>query len=196
MSERKPPDVGSQIRAFRTQRGLSMRGLAELCGLSPNAISLIERGATSPSVSTLHRLATALKVPITAFFEEQDEKVALILSRASHRQYAGTDSVLLESLGSGLDHQALEPFVVTLKPGADSGEQGMVHDGHELVYCLEGELEYEVAGTLYRLAAGDAMLFEARLAHYWRNPGHAPVVFLLVFQSAVQGESVGHHLHP
>jgi transcriptional regulator with XRE-family HTH domain len=196
MSERKPPDVGSQIRAFRMQRGLSMRGLAELCGLSPNAISLIERGTTSPSVSTLHRLATALKVPITAFFEEQGEKVTLILSRANHRQYTGTDSVLLESLGSGLDHQILEPFVVTLEPGADSGEQGMVHDGHELVYCLQGELEYEVAGTQYRLAVGDAMLFEARLAHYWRNSGHAPVVFLLVFQSAVQGESVEHHLRP
>jgi len=72
MSERKPPDVGSQVRALRMERGLSMRGLAELCELSPNAISLIERGATSPSVSTLHRLATALRIPITAFFEGQD----------------------------------------------------------------------------------------------------------------------------
>ena len=173
-----------------------MRGLAELCGLSPNAISLIERGATSPSVSTLHRLATALEVPITAFFEQQDEKVPLILSRGSQRKYTGTDSVLLESLGSGLDYQTLEPFVVTLKPGADSGKQGMVHDGHELVYCLQGELEYEVAGTQYRLAAGDAILFEARLAHRWRNLGPAPAVFLLIFQSTLQGESVEHHLHP
>ena len=194
MSERKPPDVGSQVRALRMERGLSIRGLAELCELSPNAISLIERGATSPSVSTLHRLATALKVPITAFFEGQDERVELILSRASNRPFSGTDSVLLESLGAGLDHQTLEPFVVTLKPGADSGNQEMSHDGHELVYCLQGELEYEVAGTRYQLAAGDSVLFEARLAHCWRNPGHDPAVFLLIFQSAVQGESVEQHL--
>lgn len=171
-----------------------MRGLAELCELSPNAISLIERGSTSPSVSTLHRLATALRVPITAFFEAQGDRVELILSRAGQRPYSGTDSVLLENLGAGLDHQTLEPFVVTLKPGADSGEQGMVHDGHELVYCLQGELEYEVAGTQYRLAAGDAVLFEARLAHCWRNPGRSPAVFLLIFQSAIQGESVEQHL--
>ena len=194
MSERKPPDVGSQVRALRTERGLSMRGLAELCELSPNAISLIERGSTSPSVSTLHRLATALRVPITAFFEAQGDRVELILSRAGQRPYSGTDSVLLENLGAGLDHQTLEPFVVTLKPGADSGDQGMVHDGHELVYCLQGELEYEVAGTQYRLAAGDAVLFEARLAHCWRNPGRSPAVFLLIFQSAIQGESVEQHL--
>ena len=173
-----------------------MRGLAELCELSPNAISLIERGVTSPSVSTLHRLATALKVPITAFFEKQDDRVELILSRANERPFTGTDSVVLESLGAGLEHQMLEPFVVTLKPGADSGNQVMAHDGHELVYCLQGELEYEVAGTRYRLAAGDAVLFEARLAHCWRNPGRDPVVFLLIFQTATQGESVEQHLHP
>jgi transcriptional regulator with XRE-family HTH domain len=196
MSERKPPDVGSQVRALRTERGLSMRGLAELCELSPNAISLIERGVTSPSVSTLHRLATALKVPITAFFEKQDDRVELILSRANERPFTGTDSVVLESLGAGLEHQMLEPFVVTLKPGTDSGNQEMAHDGHELVYCLQGELEYEVAGTRYRLAAGDSVLFEARLAHCWRNPGRDPAVFLLIFQAATQGESMEQHLHP
>lgn len=196
MSEQEPPDVGSQIRRLREQRGLSQRALAELCDLSPNAISLIERGASSPSVSTLHRLATALKVPITALFEGQDHKVELLLSRAGRRPYSGTANVLLESLGSGLENQMLEPFVVTLKPGADSGSQSMVHDGHELVYCLQGIVEYEVAGEQHRLAAGDALLFEARLAHCWRNPGQDPALFLLIFQSANTGQSVEQHLHP
>jgi len=67
MSERGAPDVGAQVQALRQKRGLSLRTLAELCKLSPNTISLIEHGDSSPSVSTLHRLATALKVPITAF---------------------------------------------------------------------------------------------------------------------------------
>lgn len=194
MSEREPPDVGAQVKALREQRGLSMRGLARLCDLSPNAISLIERGASSPSVSTLHRLATALHVPITAFFEEQAEKMELILSRAGARPYSGNVQVVLESLGSGLEGQTLEPFVVTLKPGAGSGGPAMVHDGHELVYCLQGEVEYKVAGQSCRLGAGDAVLFEARLEHRWRNAGSEPVKFLLVFQSAVQGESVEEHL--
>lgn len=58
MSEKGVPDVGAQVRALRQQCGLSLRTLAELCDLSPNTISLIERGESSPSVSTLHRLAT------------------------------------------------------------------------------------------------------------------------------------------
>ena len=196
MSEQTPPDVGSQVRALRQQRGLSLRALARICELSPNTISLIERGITSPSVSTLHKLATALRVPITAFFEERADKVDAILLRSGERPRTGSGNVLLESLGAALDDQALEPFKVTLKPGSGSGGRLMQHGGHELVYCLEGELEYVISDEACRLEAGDSLLFEARNPHRWRNPGAEPAVFLLIFHSTVQGESVEEHLRP
>ncbi len=43
-------DVGSRLRELRELRGISMRSLAEKSGLSANALSMIERGKTSPSV--------------------------------------------------------------------------------------------------------------------------------------------------
>jgi quercetin dioxygenase-like cupin family protein len=144
----------------------------------------------------LHRLATALGVPITAFFEKQVERVAVILTRASERPRSGSASVLLESLGSGLQNQTLEPFLVTLKPGASSGDQGMAHAGHEFVYCLQGVIEYGVAGQICRLTEGDALLLEAQSPHHWSNPGDDPAMFLLVFQTTVRDESVAQHLHP
>jgi transcriptional regulator with XRE-family HTH domain len=196
MNEREPPDVGSQVRVLRQQRGLSLRALARICELSPNTISLIERGITSPSVSTLHRLATALRVPITAFFEEGTEAVEAIRLRPGERPRTGSASVLLESLGAGLQDQALEPFVVTLKPGADSGRQAIVHAGHEFVYCLQGEIEYEVGDQSHGLMVGDSLLFQARLPHRWRNRASDPAVFLLVFGATAKGEAVEEHLHP
>jgi transcriptional regulator with XRE-family HTH domain len=196
MSEQGTPDVGAQLRALRQQRGLSLRTLAELCDLSPNTISLIERGESSPSVSTLHRLATALSVHITAFFEEHDEPVQIVLTRAAERARSGSANVRLESLGTGLEEQSLEPFLVTMKPGADSGQQLVVHTGEEMVYCLQGEVEYEVAGQLHRLAAGDTLLFEARLPHRWRNPAEAPAIFLMVFGTGGKESPVEQHLQP
>jgi transcriptional regulator with XRE-family HTH domain len=196
MSERELPDVGARLKALREGRGLSMRALAELCELSPNTISLIERGATSPSVSTLHQLATALKVPITAFFEGSGEPAEVIHFRPGERPFSGSSSVLLESLGSGLEGQTLEPFVVTLKPGADSGPGSMIHSGHELVYCLQGVVEYVIGGLAYSLGPGESLLFEAHLPHCWRNPHDKPAIFLLVFQAERQGESVEQHLNP
>jgi transcriptional regulator with XRE-family HTH domain len=196
MSEQRAPDVGAQARVLRQQRGLSLRTLAELCDLSPNTISLIERGESSPSVSTLHRLATALGVHITAFFQEHTEPVQVVLTRTAERSRSGNANVRLESLGTGLEEQSLEPFLVTMKPGADSGQQMMVHTGQEMVYCLQGEVEYEVTGQPYRLAVGDTLLFEARLAHRWRNPGGIPATFLMVFCTGGKGSPVEQHLQP
>ena len=45
-------DVGARLKELREARNISMRTLATKSGLSANALSMIERGKTSPSVST------------------------------------------------------------------------------------------------------------------------------------------------
>ncbi len=53
-------DAGHCLRVLRSGRGLSIRSLAEQSGLNANTLSLIENSKTSPSVSTLQQLASAL----------------------------------------------------------------------------------------------------------------------------------------
>ena len=161
MSEQEAPNVGARVLEMRTQRGLSLRALAELCELSPNTISLIERGSTSPSVSTLQRLASAFGVHINAFFIDPSEKAQLILTRAGERTRSGSASVMLESLGYGLEGQACDPFVVTLKPGANSGRQLMAHQGSEMILILTGQLDSEGSGVRYLLHPGDSVIYRA-----------------------------------
>lgn len=197
MSEQESSEVGARIREYRQQRGLSLRALAELCSLSPNTISLVERGLTSPSVSTLQQLATALGVPITSFFSEPVERVQVLVTRGDERIRSGSASVVLESLGYGLREQACDPFIVTLKPGASSGPKLMIHTGHELIMCIRGELEYEIGGQLYRLKSGDSLLFHADQPHRWRNLGGDEAEFLLIMQVVEdRHEAVDQHLHP
>jgi transcriptional regulator with XRE-family HTH domain len=197
MSQQEVPDVGAQLRTLRNQRGLSRRALAELCGLSPNTISLTERGTTSPSVSTLHRLAGALGVPATYFLTAPAKKAKVILTRSGVRSRSGNGNVVLESLARGMDEQAWYPFVVTLEPGSNNGRRVMAHSGEELVYCLAGELEYEIAGERYELEPGDALLFHADLPHSWRNANSKPAEFMLMMAGVDdRRESVDQHIRP
>ena len=78
-------DVGTRLRQLREERNMSMRSLATASGLSANALSMIERGKTSPSVSTLYKLADAMGVPITTFFGEQTTKQQAIFIRSQER---------------------------------------------------------------------------------------------------------------
>ena len=82
MADTSKPNVGQQIRAIREKQEFSLRALAERCGLSVNAVSLIERGENSPTVSSLHLLATALDVPITDFFREEHEQTIVFVEPA------------------------------------------------------------------------------------------------------------------
>ena len=78
-------DVGTRLRQLREERKLSMRALATASGLSANALSMIERGKTSPSVSTLYKLADAMGIPITTFFGEQADKRKVIFISSDER---------------------------------------------------------------------------------------------------------------
>jgi transcriptional regulator with XRE-family HTH domain len=192
ISEFVEPHVGPRVRALRKQQGLTLHMLAEQCGLSPTAISRIERGENSPTVSSLHRLATALRVPIVELFQEQTEQ-AIVITRRDRRRRSVSDGVMLESLGIGLPGQQLEPFVMTVQPGAASTAELISHLGEEFVHCLEGEIEYRVDDQVYRLEAGDSLLFEATQPHAYHNASHIPAIVLIVFQAGQNHDLARQH---
>ncbi|MEJ2288833.1 MAG: helix-turn-helix domain-containing protein, partial [Deinococcales bacterium] len=152
-------DVGARIRALREERGLSIRALADRCTLSVNAISLIERGKTSPTVASLHLLAGALGVPIVDFFHDLGARGVVYVGH-DRRLRHDADGKRMESLGTGLNRQQLEPFLFTLEPGAGGGPPAR-HPGQEFAHCLEGRVEYEVDGAAYPLEPGDSLQLEA-----------------------------------
>lgn len=61
--------VGRRVRERRTCEALTLREVARNTGLSVSLISQVELGKSAASLSTLHKLATALKVPMSHFVE-------------------------------------------------------------------------------------------------------------------------------
>ena len=61
--------VGGRLRERRSASKLTLKQLANRTGLSVSLISQIELGKSAASMSTLYKLATALQVRMTYFFE-------------------------------------------------------------------------------------------------------------------------------
>jgi transcriptional regulator with XRE-family HTH domain len=182
-------NISERLRTLREERELSIRALGRLSGLSANALSVIERGMSSPSVSTLFKIATALEIPVTAFFEATPPQQDVVLIKSSERNRIPLYRGLWEGLGGEHYEGLVEPFMITLEAGSSSGKFPMTHSGNEFVFCLRGELVYEVGEETYTLEAGDALLFSADLEHQWHNPGKNVTNALIMICGFRAGES-------
>ncbi len=186
-------DVGGRLKQLRQERGMSMRAVARASGLSTNALSMIERARTSPSVSTLYKISEALGIPITAFFRTEPQRKELVYEKnAMHKKFLFS-SGSWTGLGGAEYLGNIEPFVLKLEPGGRSGEQELIHTGHEFVYCISGEVTYEVGEETFLLEAGDDLIFPAQRAHRWFNNGEVPAIALIVVCGYEQGESPGEY---
>jgi transcriptional regulator with XRE-family HTH domain len=63
-------DVGHRIRETRAAQGLSLEQLARLTGISAPALSLIETGKRDPRLTTLKRIADALRAPFATLIAD------------------------------------------------------------------------------------------------------------------------------
>ncbi len=182
MSNQLKPNVGETIRSIRDKKNLSLRLLSKLSGLSANAISKIERGENSPTVSSLHSLAAALGMTITEFFNTKTHNIVVKIDKENTMRIQG-NGMIMEGLGGGLSHQQFEPFLMSIDPGKSNMNDPAIHSGEEFIHCLEGIIEYKVGDQKFQLHPGDNLHFKASEIHYWHNPGSNPAKFLLIFQT-------------
>jgi len=175
-------NIGRRIKSLRKSHGLSMRELAARSSLSANAISLIERGKNSPTVSSLKRLAKAFGVSIQELFENNSEYSVVHIkhSEGMHIKKANFET---ESLGYGLPNQQIEPYRIIIAPGVDTSSKVISHPGQEFVYCIFGKINYFIGNQQFNLCTGDSLLFDAQYPHGWCNPNAEQVELLLVFHS-------------
>jgi len=163
--------IGREVRAFRRQQSMTVADLATLTGLSIGMLSKIENGNTSPSLTTLQLLANALSVPITSFFrgfEEAREAVHTKAGEGVETERAGTRAghqyQLLAHIGANASGVLVEPYMITLNETSDVFPT-FQHDGIEMLYMLEGEVDYRHGDKVFPLKPGDTLFFDADSPH-------------------------------
>ncbi len=176
------PDVGNTIRNYRVSQNLSLRDLSKISNLSINALSKIERGENSPTVASLHKIASALNVFVSNFFVSEGDQTT-IFTKKSETKKVELEGLIFEGLGVGLIKQRFEPFIITIPPGSENTADPSSHTGEEFIYCLEGHLEYTIADTKYELSKGDSILFKASQSHSWQNKTKSIVKVIILFES-------------
>ncbi|NDW00047.1 MULTISPECIES: XRE family transcriptional regulator [unclassified Salipiger] len=178
--------IGRQVRDLRKRQRMTGAELAAQAGLSVGMLSKIENGVISPSLNTISVLAHALRVPLVQLFAGYEEERGCIhvksgqgveVERAGTR--AGHQYHLLGHLGSNNSGVVMEPYLIVLDSESDLFPT-FQHEGLEMLYMLEGLLNYRHGDQEYLLEPGDSLFFDADAPH---GPGELvqlPIRYLAI----------------
>lgn len=173
--------LGVKLRHTRMTKGLRLRDLADRAECSESMLSKIENGRAVPSLKTLYRIAEALGLTIGQLFAQPTEPNGLV-SRAGERPVVHAAPL---RNGPGLTLEWLIPYhqshllqgsIHNIAPG---GSGGLVsHEGEEVAYILEGEVEFMVGDERFVLKAGDSICYRSEKPHGYLNGGakHAKLI--------------------
>jgi transcriptional regulator with XRE-family HTH domain len=173
--------IGPKVRALRKQAGLSLSQLAAQSDVSAAAIHKIEMNGMVPTITTLLKVASALDRPVAYFVEEEQvtSDPTVLTLKAEHRPiYTSHVGIDLAGITGSYSRFNLAGARATVVPGASSGEKFLEHPGEELIYVLQGELEFVVNGRDHTLKPGDALHFRSVQPHSWHNPGKVDAIAL------------------
>ncbi|RMN32908.1 Helix-hairpin-helix DNA-binding motif-containing protein [Pseudomonas coronafaciens pv. zizaniae] len=165
-------DVGERLQSIRKLKGLSQRELAKRAGVTNSTISMIEKNSVSPSISSLRKVLGGIPMSMVEFFSEETvpENAAQVVYKASELIDISDGAVTMKLVGKSHQGRAIAFLTETYPPGADTGEEMLVHEGEETGVLVEGRLELVVGHDTYVLEAGDSYYFESTRPHRFRNP--------------------------
>ena len=72
------PKVGQNLRRLRNSLGLSLDEASKLTGVSKAMLGQIERGESSPTISTLWKISSGLKVNFTSLLDDEQNELVLV----------------------------------------------------------------------------------------------------------------------
>lgn len=183
--------LGQKLRRLRKEQNLTQLDLATQVGITNGQISTIERGVSSPSIATLHKISQVLGVPMAEFFEDEPAGEVSIIRKGRGRKISGTDDNVRVEV---LTQKGRTGGVNTMFVEIGSGElkiAPMPHASEDyFLYVLKGKCNLRVGDESHLLDAYDAVYVKARKEQWIKNVGTGPFQAILISQGGLIGTEI------
>jgi len=156
--------------------GIGLRQLSSRAELSPAALSAIERGQSSPTLATLHKILSALETDFADFFALRPNPDNEMIFPAGEMNTLKDKNRTYTILFPKRKDIKFEVLLETIAPQEKSSEWekhscdmgGFIITGGPLLFEIEGQ-------PAWRLKKGDAFYVTANTRHRAMNLGKTPI---------------------
>lgn len=174
--------VGSDIRALRKSRGITLSELSGVLGRSVGWLSQVERGHATPSIPDLAAIAAHFGVNISFFFRaagQRPEERGLIVRAADRTAIGSQAHGLVEELLSPTLGGSFEMIKSTFAPRSSSGGLKPSRKAEDGGVLIAGRLTLRIGDLEVMLETGDSFQFVEQ-QYGWRNDHDEPAVAIWI----------------
>ena len=155
--------LGERLRLRRKELKLSMKEVAISSGLSIGFISQVERGLTSPSLTSLTAIANFLRSDVTNFLSQPKSKSSITRNEERDVYTINKNGLQYERLSDSFPGHTLNSVIIHEMPGHRS--ESISHEGEEFFFILEGAITIYIDGVVNILETGDSLHFDSSRSH-------------------------------
>jgi transcriptional regulator with XRE-family HTH domain len=169
--------IGNKLKDIRNKRNLSLEEVAKLTGVSKAMLGQIERGKSNPTVSTLWKIATGLKISFSLFIDENQEDLKLINQKDISPIIEDNDRMKLYPIFPFDANKGFEIFTIELEPACNHISTPHNEGVEEYIIVTEGEIEIDINNKIFKLQKGNSIRFMANCPHSYKNINQGRSVF-------------------
>lgn len=153
--------IAKTLKSLRQERGWSLDKTALETGVSKAMLGQIEREESSPTISTLWKIASGFQTSFSSFIEDSLDNSATPIYRTGHAETLHPDDEKIRVLPLfPFDEQLhFELFVIELLPGCEHLSPPHKHGVIEHVIVLDGSIEILLGGCWKTLSKGEGCPF-------------------------------------
>ncbi|MEH7309188.1 helix-turn-helix domain-containing protein [Neobacillus drentensis] len=163
--------IAKNLKAYRESKKLSLEKVAEVSGVSKTMIGQIERGESSPTITTIWKIANGLKISFTSLINNPQPDTKVVSMSEVQTLVEDKGKYRLYPYFPFEDDRRFEVYSVEIEKGgflsADSHREGT----EEFLTIYDGELTVRVNDVEYKVKKGDSIRFKADRPHTYYNSG-------------------------
>lgn len=163
-------NIGQRLKAARQNRNMTLDGLAEITGVSKPMLGQIERGQSSPTVNTLWKIATGMKIPFSSFFQKQKAEYTIVDLQKQNMVLEENGEMRAYTLFAFDPIRSYEVFYIEFDSGCEHHSDKHNDGVEEYIFVVHGKLDMVLNDTKISLKETQAICFEANIPHSYMNP--------------------------
>ena len=164
--------IAHNLKRIRQERKLSLDKVADLTGVSKSMLGQIERGVSNPTVTTIKKISTGLRVSVTLLINSPQYDAVVVKTSDIEPLIEENGSYRVYPVFPYEDGRSFEIYTVEFDQGCLYRADAHSERTEEFITVFEGELTVLVNDTEYAVKQGDSIRFKADKPHVYHNTGN------------------------